>query len=260
MLKKNFFNNYVKLNHPFSSPIFFCFSNNDPKKINEAISTSFTKSKFKASQDLVENVFFPDYEQIAKDHELRKIIKQRREENQNKDKDHFLLNIEEIKKIDDNSENKILHPTNLEELIQSIKSTELNDKLLKTYVKNMRFFGRKEKKLLLEKITENLDKDREIRQKFQQIDKEKLAKLKKINQNIEFHSKTVFLDKNEVLNHYGFKLLLQKTISHIKEDRYKPIDIILITKSFFSFYMHFNLKCDQEFVDLFIEVNFKIIY
>ena len=253
MLKITCLAKSAKLNCLIFSPIFFS-SSSDSKNIDEAISSTFKRSKFKANQDLVGNVFFPDYEEIAKDHETRKIIKERKEDYINTDR--FLLTSEEAKQISGNQEDKVNHPKNVEELTQLIKSTELNDKLLKSYVKYMRFFGRKEKKLLLDKLVENFNRDKEIRDKFQEREKRKLAQFKKINQNIEYHSKIVFLEKNEILNHYGFKVLLKSTIDQIKNEKYKPLDIVLVTKNFVSFYNYLGLECDQEFLYLFVEVKF----
>lgn len=228
MLKKLF-----KIRAPIIQfPRFLFSSVNEKGAFSELVHQKNTKQT--ENRKLVENIFFPEYEQVRQKEALQKFLKSPSDPETNNlisDKEYFEI----VHPINKKKEDILYSFIGGTELIELISKVFVNSKLLAIFMKYSNSFGRREIGSLLNKLVwtlenEDLAKKEEIRQ-FEN----RKNKLKKISPNVDMKFSAVFLSKEGVLQHPGWELLLRKTKNKIKNLKYTITDSILICKDIYNF-------------------------
>jgi hypothetical protein len=187
-------------------------------------------SRTEANARIIEELYFPDHSQMK----IQEYIQEKREllgEGESSVHKKVELNEQDLKYIQDMSsqgtnvtgmEKSFRFPESQEEMSKLIAHTDINDKLLKFYMKHHRQTGRKQIFELLNKLEENLANEESVREREEERYRKKVRALQKINKDIEVMFTAIFLTKDEIVKHPGFKFLVNNINFKAREKIYQP--------------------------------------
>jgi len=218
-------------------------------------------NKREANKKIVEELYFPDHSQIK----IQEFIEQKRIEQseydlENKPSGKVELDADDMKFIEEISsqgfneeakEKSIFYPETKEEMSTLIANVDINDKLLKFYMKYHKICNKQQIFELLDKLKANLRIQEEVQEREFEKYKVKMRQIQKISKDVQIPFKTVFLSKEEIIKHPGFQFLINNI-------NYKAANQIYQPHTVFEMY-HNLLKFDAKTFDYidpeFLNVN-----
>lgn len=211
-----------------------CFSNT--KEIYSQL-TSRKITKFRENREIVENVFFPEYQVISQKQKISKLLQEK-----GFTEKEALITEEEYNKCIENSDiiNRQKDQTKFykktkEEILQMIEKNNLNENLLKIVLKFSWMLGRMEVQLFLSKLEWTFVNEEKIKKEELEKFNRKREKLQKIHPNVDMKFNSVFLRKQNVFQHKGWLHLIQNNEKKISLGYYTIMDSILVAKNFIWF-------------------------
>lgn len=204
-------------------------------------------SKTEASARLIEELYFPDHSQMK----IQEYIHEKQKQLDDGEHKKAQLDAQDLRYIDDLSsqgtntagvEKSFRFPESHEEMSKLIAHTDINDKLLKFYMKHHRQAARPQIFELLNKLEQNLVDEPRVREREEERYRKKVRSLQKINKDIEVMFTAVFLTKEQILQHDGFKFLVSNINFKAKNKIYQPYTVLEL--------YHSVLKFDPRAIDL----------
>ena len=193
-------------------------------------------NKKDANMRIVEQLFFPDETEKKIQEFLKEKRQQLAEQGQDTELGKLPLSQEDVKYIDQISSQgtneeavaakSFYFPESREEMSKLIANTDINDKLLKFYMKHHRQSGKQQIFELLEKLKENLNKEGAVKDKEIEKYQKKVQKLKKVNKDIEIPFTAIFLTREQTLNHPGFQFLMKNINFKAEKKIYQPYTVL----------------------------------
>ena len=203
----------------------------------------FTKKQ--ANVQIVEQLYFPDHSTLK----INEFIQEKREQQvTNNPTAQTLgkveLTPEDMKYIESLSSQGVneevnsksfFFPESREEMSKLIAHTDINDKLLKFYMKHHRQCGKQQIFELLAKLEENFEKEDEVRTRELEKHKAKTRRLQEINPDIEVKFGAIFLTREETLKHNGFEFLVKSINFKAEKEIYQPYTVLELYHSLLRF-------------------------
>jgi len=203
----------------------------------------FTKKQ--ANVQIVEQLYFPDHSTLK----INEFIQEKREQQvTNNPTAQTLgkveLTPEDMKYIESLSSQGVneevnsksfFFPESREEMSKLIAHTDINDKLLKFYMKHHRQCGKQQIFELLAKLEENFEKEDEVRTRELEKHKTKTRRLQEINPDIEVKFGAIFLTREETLKHNGFEFLVKSINFKAEKEIYQPYTVLELYHSLLRF-------------------------
>lgn len=210
-------------------------------------------SKREANKKIVEELYFPDHSQMK----IQEFIQERKIEQLENDpssntEGKVQLDEEDMKYIDEISsqgmnleaqEKSFYFPETKEEMNKLIAHTDINDKLLKFYMKYHKLCGKQQIFQILERMKENIRIEEQVREREIEKYKIKVRKLQKIAKDVDVKFPAVFLSREEILQHPGFQFLIKNINFKATQQIYQP-------HSVFELY-HNLIKFDEKSFEFF---------
>lgn len=215
-------------------------------------------SRTEANARIIEELYFPDHSQMK----IQEYIQEKREllgEGEGAVHEKVELNEQDLKYIQDMSsqgtnvtgmEKSFRFPESQEEMSKLIAHTDINDKLLKFYMKHHRQAGKIQIFELLNKLEENLANERTVREREEERYRKKVRALQKINKDIEVMFTAIFLTKEETVKHPGFKFLVNNINFKAREKIYQPYTVLELYHSLLKFDPRAFELIDKEVVNV----------
>ena len=217
-----------------------------------------------ANRRIVEALYFPDHTE----HKIQEILEQKKREQAEQglieSEDKILLDREDVKLIEEISSTGVnpevqqegyFYPETHDEMSQLIAMTDINDKLLKFYMKYHRISSKKQIIELLNKMEYNLKNEESIKLKDKERHQKKLAYLQSINKNIELRYKTIFLTKAEILDHPGFEFLIKNINFKAQQNIYKPFTVLELYAHLLRFDSRVGGRLDKAYIQVKLKKN-----
>lgn len=212
----------------------FCFSNT--KEIYSQL-TSRKISKFRENREIVENIFFPEYQMLSKKQDLSKLLQEKAStENGNIiSEEEYHKYIENADAINRQKDKTKFYKKTKEEILHMIEKTNINENLLKILLKFSWMLGRMEVQLFLNKLEWTFLNEEKIKKEELEKFNKKREKLQRIHPNVDIKFNSIFLRKPNVFQHQGWIHLIQNNEKKISLGYYTIMDSILVAKSFIWF-------------------------
>ena len=118
----------------------------------------------------------------------------------------------------DAEENRANRIDSNETASKAIKSIDVNDHLMKVFMKYRKFFGHKQMMEFFEKLRENLANQETVRQREIKKFNLKVQRLQKVSPQLGIKFRTVFLTKEEIGKHPIFQIIIDDTNSRIESE------------------------------------------
>ena len=206
-------------------------------------------NKREANKSIVEELYFPDHSQMR----IQEYIEEKKQERLENDlSGKVQLNEEDMKYIEEISSQGIneeaqqksfYFPETKEEMSKLIAHTDINDRLLKVYMKYHKLCSKYQIFEILGKLEENLRIEEEVREREIEKYKKKVKRLQKIAKDVEVKFPATFLTQEETLNHPGFQFLVQNINFKSCNKIYQPYSALELYHSL----MKFDPKCFKMF-------------
>ena len=150
----------------------------------------------------------------------------------------------------------ITSPTTPEDFSALVKTTELNEILLNSFLNFRQSCGAQQTVEILNRLKRNLFFDKDIRKRTLEEYKRKREYLKKINKNIDLKFPATFLTKEMILNHEATKAILEHSFELINNQETSHELCVDICLGIFALTGSLPLRISEQIT----EVTLGIVY
>jgi len=211
--------------------ISFTFSDQKDLALYQAQAEQRLKNKFNkrhAKKELVEHLYFRDDSERLIQEELDDFLEKSRAEQEYDPEaeteevpEEFIDELQQLSSSypnTDSAERKLNRIDSPEAASKAIRNIDVNDHLLKCFMKYRKFFGHRQMMELFKKLHINLSIQEAVRQREIEKFNLKVQRLQKISPQIGIKFGTVFFTKEEIGRHDIFESIISSTNSRIEQN------------------------------------------
>lgn len=247
----------------FNTPLYLITELKSEKDIHDTIRKRNREKidKRAANKRIAEVLYFPDHtEKLVGQYIKEKEKKQKALGLETSDSEKIQLTYEDVKQIEaiysdgrnENAlQNSIYNPQSPEEMDKLIEVTDVNHMLLVYYMKFHRLCKKSQIVAIIKKLQKNFDNQEVAKAKELEKHKRKLEALQKHNPKVDLEMKMIFLTKDEVLNHNGFKFLIESINFKASKEVYEPYTAL----DLYHFLMRYDSRSSEKFDKTYILVK-----